>query len=404
LLFSATTEYPAGDAPRSVAIADLDGDGVLDLAVAALHSDAVLVLLGNSDGSFQDAKNHPAGSLPVSVATGDLNADGALDLVAADYSSGDVLVLLGHGDGSFDPAVAFHVGGWPISVATADLNGDGALDVVANNFAHWLGDEVLVLLGNGDGTPQSAVGYEIGGHTASVAIGDLEGDGALDLVTADSSVGPEGADLWVLLGNGDGSFQAAVAYPAGDEPSSVVIGDLDANGVADLAVSNRSSHDVSVLLGRGDGTFESPVAYGADQKPSSLAVGDVDGDYALDLAVANRLSHNVSVLVNRLAGPPMAVEIDIRPWSDPNPINPFGQGLIPVAILTTEDFDALTVDDESVLFGLDEAEKVHGQAHFEDVDDDGDLDLLLHFRTQDTGIALGDTEACLIGQTYDGIP
>jgi hypothetical protein len=102
--------------------------------------------------------------------------------------------------------------------------------------------------------------------------------------------------------------------------------------------------------------------------------------------------------------PLITVPIDVRPRSDTNPINPFSQGVIPVAILTTEDFDALTVDDESVLFGPDEAEKVHKRAHVADVDADGDLDLLLHFRTQDTGIALGDTEACLIGQTYDGIP
>jgi hypothetical protein len=100
----------------------------------------------------------------------------------------------------------------------------------------------------------------------------------------------------------------------------------------------------------------------------------------------------------------LGVAIDIKPGSDPNSINPFSRGVIPVAILTTEDFDALTVDADSVLFGRAEAEKRHKRAHVEDVDGDGDLDLLLHFRTQDTGIALGDTEACLIGQTYDGVP
>jgi hypothetical protein len=97
-------------------------------------------------------------------------------------------------------------------------------------------------------------------------------------------------------------------------------------------------------------------------------------------------------------------EIDIKPGSDPNSINPFSRGVIPVAILTTEDFDALMVDADSVLFGPAEAEKRHKRAHVEDVDGDGDLDLLLHFRTQDTGIALGDTEACVIGETYDGVP
>jgi hypothetical protein len=98
------------------------------------------------------------------------------------------------------------------------------------------------------------------------------------------------------------------------------------------------------------------------------------------------------------------VSIDIKPRSEPNAVNVRSRGVIPVAILTTEDFDALTVDADSVVFGPAEAKKRHKQAHVEDVEGDGDLDLLLHFRTQETGIALGDTEACLAGQTYDGVP
>jgi probable HAF family extracellular repeat protein len=136
------------------------------------------------------------------------------------------------------------------------------------------------------------------------------------------------------------------------------------------------------------------------------------------LAAATGVSADGTVIVGRginpsgkteawiaiIPEPSTAVEIDIKPGSDPNSINPLSRGVIPVAILTTEDFDALTVDADSVLFGPDEAEKRHKQAHVEDVDGDGDLDLLLHFRTQETGIALGDTEACVIGQTYDGVP
>jgi hypothetical protein len=111
---------------------------------------------------------------------------------------------------------------------------------------------------------------------------------------------------------------------------------------------------------------------------------------------------NAVVFDNVTANP--GISIDIKPGSDPNSINTKSRGVVPVAILTTEDFDALTVDADSVLFGPAEAEKRHKRAHVEDVDDDGDLDLVLHFRTQDTGIAPGDTEACLIGQTYDGVP
>jgi hypothetical protein len=100
----------------------------------------------------------------------------------------------------------------------------------------------------------------------------------------------------------------------------------------------------------------------------------------------------------------LIAETDVKPGSDPNSINPRGRGVIPVAILTSDDFDALTVDAETVRFGPWQAGKSHKQAHVQDVDEDGDLDLLLHFRTQDTGIASGDIEACVVGETYEGVP
>jgi hypothetical protein len=96
------------------------------------------------------------------------------------------------------------------------------------------------------------------------------------------------------------------------------------------------------------------------------------------------------------------VEIDIKPGSFPNSINPDSNGVIPVAILTTSDFDATTVDASTVEFGPDGAMMIHKNAHLEDVDGDGDIDMVLHFRTQDTGIADGDTEASLSGETFDG--
>lgn len=101
--------------------------------------------------------------------------------------------------------------------------------------------------------------------------------------------------------------------------------------------------------------------------------------------------------------PETVVPIDIKPDSDANSMNPNSKGVISVAILTTEDFDAATIDADAVWFGPAEAEKAHKKAHVIDVDADGDLDLLLHFRTQDTGIASGDIEACLTGQTFDGV-
>ncbi len=100
----------------------------------------------------------------------------------------------------------------------------------------------------------------------------------------------------------------------------------------------------------------------------------------------------------------LEADIDIKPGSDPNSISPGGKGLISVAILTTPAFDATAVDPDTVQFGPGAATRAHANAHVEDVDSDGDLDLVLHFRTQETGIAAGDTEACLTGQTFGGVP
>lgn len=101
-------------------------------------------------------------------------------------------------------------------------------------------------------------------------------------------------------------------------------------------------------------------------------------------------------------GGSIEADIDVKPGSNTNPINPRGKGVIPVAVLTTDDFDATTIDASTVLFGPDGASEAHNKAHLEDVDRDGDTDMVLHFRTQDTGIQQRDTEACLSGLTKDG--
>jgi uncharacterized repeat protein (TIGR01451 family) len=177
-------------------------------------------------------------------------------------------------------AGTYPVGNLPSCIAAADFNGDGKLDAaVANEFSA----NVSVLLGNGNGTFAAAVHYPTEAIPSAVAIGDFNRDGKPDLAVANAGLG----SVSVLLGNGDGTFQAGVSYPTGEIPRSVAVGDFNGDSKLDLAVANRASADVSVLLGNGDGTFQAAVAYLAGIDPLSVAVGDFNRDSSLDLIVAN---------------------------------------------------------------------------------------------------------------------
>jgi hypothetical protein len=333
--FGPAVAYAEGVGPDSVSAADLRGNGVLDLVVANFCEiigeagnceGGVSVLLGNGNGTFQAPVTYGTGAYQAtSVAIGDVNGDGIPDLIVAntcgtlgqygcDSQPGAVSVLLGKGDGTFQSAVVFSSGGLDsYSVAVADLRGDGTLDLVVTNTclnAECTNGSIGVLLGNGDGTFQPAVSYDSGGYiAASVAIGDVSSDGIPDLLVANfceyNECGTRNGEVGVLLGNGDGTFKPAVLYDSGGEfLVSVAVGDLRGNGILDVVAANEFSDDegkklrsdVGVLLGNGDGTFQTADSYPVDgiSYPSYPAIGwginaivtaDVNGDGIPDVAI-----------------------------------------------------------------------------------------------------------------------
>ena len=175
------------------------------------------------------------------------------------------------------------------SVAVGDFNGDGILDLALSD---WDNEAFGVMLGNGDGTFKGVVEYAAGSDPQSVVVADFNGDGKLDAAIANSFTN----NVSVLLGNGDGTFQAAVNYVTGASPYCVVVGDFNGDGKLDLALANNGSNTVSILLGNGDGTFRDMTTYSVGTSPISLTVGDFNSDGKLDLAVANSGEGTVSIL------------------------------------------------------------------------------------------------------------
>jgi len=320
--------YHVGGFDASLAVADVNGDGRPDLLVTD-NGGSVNVLLGNGDGTFQAPVAYNSGGSPARwVALADLNGDGKPDLVVANFSN-TVGVLLGNGDGTFQSAVTYASSGsgatGPDFVALADLNGDGKPDIVVVNEsgANYLAKQASVLIGNGDGTFQSAVDYSTGGEIPSaVAVADVNGDGKPDLLivngwasfqeTSHGSVG-------VLLGKGDGTFQTAVALDSGGTlPSSIAVADVNGDGKLDVVVSNCVPTGsqacpsygnppgigvVSILLGNGNGTFHSAVTFSAGVTgASSVAVADINGDGKKDITVSSCGSSSCDNAIGVLLG------------------------------------------------------------------------------------------------------
>ena len=312
--FLSPVSYTVPTSPTAIAVGDFNGDGKLDMAVTSWDDNStdsfVTVLLGNGDGTFMPGVsyftgNGGAGSIyggaePYSIVVADMNGDGKLDLVTANAGSLTVSVLLGNGDGTFQPAILNrNIGatdGAPYSMAIGDFNGDGKLDVV---LAQEFQGEVSVMLGNGDGTFSNAVNYAVGTNPVFVAIGDFNHDGKLDLAVANRGPGfTSRSTVSILLGNGDGTFQPAVNYAAGVAPFSLAVGDFNRDGKLDLVVVNVTKvGTVNLLLGNGDGTFQPAVSHLVGSYPEFITSGDFNQDGKLDLAITD--TNGVMVLLGR---------------------------------------------------------------------------------------------------------
>lgn len=307
-----------GDGPGSIASADFNGDTVPDIVLADFLVGSVNVLLGKGDGTFESPiRSLAGGGDATAISVGDFDEDGRADVVVSSMITGQFSVLLGKGDGGFNLARQYNAGFGPLDNDVGDFNGDGHLDVaVANTAANTL----AILLGDGNGgfnaLPATAVP-----SPSVLVLGDFNADGLPDAVTANAGGSP--SEISLLLNLGNGGFAEPVTYPVGDFPESMDAGDLNGDGATDLVVANYQSNNVAALLGDGRGGLGEAIFSDASPGPGGVAIGDFNRDGFADLAVANvpnSPTSNVTILAGDGSGSFQKVENFTVPFGPQMPV------------------------------------------------------------------------------------
>jgi hypothetical protein len=320
--FEDPTTIPVGTGPTWIATGffntktDTSG-AIVDLAVANQTASTVSILHGNGDGTFttEPLLTLPSGGGPTGVAVADFNGDGFADLAVANKNANTVSIFLGNGDETFQPPTIIVTGSAPTSIIAQAFNPSDPtrIDLAVTNSAD---NDLEIFLGNGDGTFKTGVTYPTGVTPVYVTSADLDVDGILDLAVADSGAATTanavGNSVSVFLGNGDGTFikpgGTRLDFPAGSNPTSIVVADFNDDGLPDLVVTASGDDAFGLLLGAGGGEFDLPIEVPVGTTPDSVASADFNGDGLPDLAITNFGSNTASVildsssLINLLSG------------------------------------------------------------------------------------------------------
>lgn len=294
--FGVTDTVVIGDAV-TLAAADIDGNGSVDLVGTDMYANKVYLLLNDGNGNFAVASRFTSGGLgPYWLCTADLDNDGDLDLAVPNTASGNLSVLLNNGDSTFAAPVLYTLGTFPLCAVAGDLDRDGDLDLVVTNNGSG---SVSVLLNSGNGSFSPGATYPTRFYPYAASLADFDRDGTLDLAVPNAGSSPF---LSLYKGNGDGTFQPRVDWP-GCRPHTAVPADYDRDGNLDIAVANNECNSVSVFYGNGNLTFDPHVQYGVGMGAAGTVAADFDRDGDIDLAVANfdndgKPDSTISVLMN----------------------------------------------------------------------------------------------------------
>ena len=294
-LYSGSASASVGSQPRSVTAADIDGDGDLDLLTANYNANTASVRFNNGSGVFSGGADLTVGSQPQSITTADVDGDGDLDFLVANGAGGSVSVRLNDGTGTFGGGTTVAVGSFPFNVTTGDVDGDGDFDLLTANMGTG-SNTVSVRLNNGSGLFSAGTDAVMGSRPRWIALGDLNNDGKLDLISANFGSN----DASVRFNNGSGVFSGGTELAAGSGPSSVAAADIDGDGDLDMLVSNFFSNSVTIRLNNGSGVFGTSTTFATNVNPNGIATGDVDNDGDLDLLSANFGSNTLNVGFNNV--------------------------------------------------------------------------------------------------------
>jgi hypothetical protein len=289
-------DYPVGAQPYSVATGDLNNDGYADLVTANAADKTISVLMnkGNGSGTFAAAVSYPVGWLPYQVAIGDLNGDGIPDLAVTDYGDNTVSILYGQPGGTFTSGQTLATCTNPYGAAIGDFRHSGQNDIAITCYKTA---QMEVFLNNGmlpfqappaQTTFQSPGIYSTDVYPASLVVGDFNRDGKLDIVTGNSTAN----DISFFGGNGNGTFQAGITSPSLSFPQSIAAGDINGDGILDIVAVAPNFDQIAIALGKGDGTFgtlqqRDQGRFNAGQQPWAVALADFNNDGKLDIITAN---------------------------------------------------------------------------------------------------------------------
>ena len=344
--------------PSAIASADLNGDGVIDLATTNFSSANVSLLLGDGRGGFGSPVAIPTGfdsAGAIDLAIRDFNRDGNRDLAVLSANANTIVVLLGNGRGEFSKSATLTVGPNARQLGVADFNNDGNLDLVARTQ----GGGLALFTGNGQGgftAGQTGIGGDVSDFDLTFVIGDFNGDANADLILADgnqTAPGPRlillsgngqggfaapkvflvdgrynlvaagdfnldgkddlaylfGSTLYILVSTGNGSFAAPTQYPVGSDTRYVTVRDVNGDAKPDIIAAGQTSQGGYVLIGKGDGTFNNAIVVPLPGLPNRVAADDFNGDGSVDLAVVRGSSTIGTVLLNRASCSPTGAAV-----------------------------------------------------------------------------------------------